>query len=204
MEFWNSILTEKSWNKLQDLRKEKFKFILIGGWAAYLYTGQHKSKDIDIIIPDFNNLEVLKREYNLIKNDNLRKYEIKMDEIEIDIYLPYYSRLSIPLEDVLNKTENVMGFSVVSPEVLLVLKQGAEIDRRDSVKGQKDRIDIMTLLSYSKVDFNKYMLLLKKYKIKHFSKRLKEIIRNFKDIKHLNLNERKYAIIKKRILKELL
>jgi len=189
---------------LQDLRKEKFKFILIGGWAAYLYTGQHKSKDIDIIIPDFNNLEVLKREYNLIKNDNLRKYEIKMDEIEIDIYLPYYSRLSIPLEDVLNKTENVMGFSVVSPEVLLVLKQGAEIDRRDSVKGQKDRIDIMTLLSYSKVDFNKYMLLLKKYKIKHFSKRLKEIIRNFKDIKHLNLNERKYAIIKKRILKELL
>ena len=204
MEFWNSILTEKSWNKLQDLRKEKFKFILIGGWAAYLYTGQHKSKDIDIIIPDFNNLEVLKREYNLIKNDNLRKYEIKMDEIEIDIYLPYYSRLSIPLEHVLNKTENVMGFSVVSPEVLLVLKQGAEIDRRDSVKGQKDRIDIMTLLSYSKVDFNKYMLLLKKYKIKHFSKRLKEIIRNFKDIKHLNLNERKYAIIKKRILKELL
>ena len=204
MEFWNSILTEKSWNKLQDLRKEKFKFILIGGWAAYLYTGQHKSKDIDIIIPDFNNLEVLKREYNLIKNDNLRKYEIKMDEIEIDIYLQYYSRLSIPLEDVLNKTENVMGFSVVSPEVLLVLKQGAEIDRRDSVKGQKDRIDIMTLLSYSKVDFNKYMLLLKKYKIKHFSKRLKEIIRNFKDIKHLNLNERKYAIIKKRILKELL
>ncbi len=203
MEFWNSLLTEKSWNKLQDLKKKNFKFILIGGWAAYLYTGQHKSKDIDIIVPDFKGLDFLKREYHLIKNDNLKKYEIKMEEIDIDIYLPYYSKLTIPLEDAIHETKTVLGFEVVSPEVFLILKQGAELDRRDSVKGQKDRIDIVTLLCYTKVDFNKYIDLLQKYKLGSFFKRLKEIIKTFKDIEHLNLNHKEYSRIKNKILKEL-
>jgi len=47
-EFWNSFLTEKSWEILQKLKKQH-KFILIGGWAIYLLTNQQKSKDIDII-----------------------------------------------------------------------------------------------------------------------------------------------------------
>jgi len=48
-EFWNSLLTEKSWEILQELRKD-YNFILIGGWAVYLLTKQKKSKDIDIVI----------------------------------------------------------------------------------------------------------------------------------------------------------
>ncbi|MEK6868552.1 MAG: hypothetical protein AABX98_07040 [Nanoarchaeota archaeon] len=60
MEFWNSLLTEKSWKILQDLKKEKFRFIVIGGWAAYLWTQQHKSKDIDIILPELKDLTILK------------------------------------------------------------------------------------------------------------------------------------------------
>ena len=48
-EFWNSLLTEKSWEILQELRKN-YDFILIGGWAVYLLTKQKKSKDIDIVI----------------------------------------------------------------------------------------------------------------------------------------------------------
>ncbi len=203
MEFWNSLLTEKSWNKLQDLKKMGFKFIVIGGWAAYLYTKQHKSKDIDIIVPDFDSLGLLKKEYGLVKNDNLKKYEIKMGEIDIDIYSPYYSKLTIPLEDVLHETKNVLGFEVVSPEILLILKQGAELDRRDSVKGQKDRIDIVTLLCYAELNFDKYLGLLKRYKLEYFFRRLKEIIKTFKDIKHLNLNDKEYSRIKNKILKEL-
>ncbi|MBI4139644.1 hypothetical protein HY483_01640, partial [Candidatus Woesearchaeota archaeon] len=69
MEFWNSDLTEKSWSILQDIQKEKFRFVLIGGWASYLWTKQHKSRDIDIIIPDYKELEILKKKYSLNKND---------------------------------------------------------------------------------------------------------------------------------------
>jgi hypothetical protein len=36
-EFYHDLITEKSLKVLQDLKK-KFDFILIGGWAIYLYT----------------------------------------------------------------------------------------------------------------------------------------------------------------------
>lgn len=202
MEFWNSLLTEKSWKIMQELKKEKFRFIVIGGWAAYLWTKQHKSKDIDIIIPDFSELETLNKKYPLNKNDNLKKYEIKIEEIDVDIYLPYYSRLALPLKDVLENATKVEGFEVVRPEVLLILKQGAELDRKESIKGQKDRIDIMTLLCYADVDFEKYRSLLEKNRLGHYRQRLKEIITAFREIKHLNLNAKDYAKIKKELLKK--
>ena len=75
MEFWNSLLTEKSWNILQELKKENFRFIVIGGWAMYLWTKQHKSKDIDIILPAIKDLEFLKKlksDSTLTEEDALR------------------------------------------------------------------------------------------------------------------------------------
>lgn len=202
MEFWNSLLTEKSWKIMQDLKKENFRFIIIGGWAAYLWTKQHKSKDIDVIISDFHNLEILKQKYNLTKNDDLRKYQIKIEEIDIDIYIPYYSKIALPIEDVLKLTTKIENFEVVIPEALLILKQGAELDRRDSVKGQKDRIDIMTLLCYTEINFQKYYDIITKYKLNNYRTRLKEIIMSFKDIKHLNLNVNAYSKIKKDIIQK--
>ncbi|MDP3764959.1 MAG: hypothetical protein Q8R04_00450 [Nanoarchaeota archaeon] len=200
MEFWNSLLTEKSWSIMQQLKKEKFRFIVIGGWAAYLWTKQHKSKDVDIILPEIKDLEMLKEKYDLRKNDNLKKYEIKFEEIDVDIYVPYYSRLALPIENISKKTAKIESFEVVLPEVLLALKQGAEINRKESIKGQKDRIDIMTLLCFAEVDFKKYNELLKKYNLLDYRQRLKQIILSFKDVKHLNLNLNEYAKIKKRLL----
>ncbi|MEW6063450.1 MAG: hypothetical protein AB1571_03740 [Nanoarchaeota archaeon] len=203
MEFWNSLLTEKSWKIMQGLRKEGFRFIVIGGWAAYLWTKQHKSRGIDIIIPDFKSLEVLKKKYDLRKNDNLKKYEIKIDEIDVDIYIPYYSRTTLPIQELINETTNVEGFEVIKPEILLILKQGAEFDRKDSIKGQKDRIDIMTLLCYVEINFKKYKDILIKYKLEKYKQRLKEIINSFRDLKHLNLNIIDYIKIKKRLVRDL-
>ena len=37
MEYWHDLIVEKSWNALQKIKRE-FNFILIGGWAIYLYT----------------------------------------------------------------------------------------------------------------------------------------------------------------------
>lgn len=49
MQFYNDIITQKSFAYLQILKK-KYDFILIGGWAVFLYSRSLKSKDIDIII----------------------------------------------------------------------------------------------------------------------------------------------------------
>jgi len=200
MEFWNSLLTEKSWNILQDLKK-KFDFVLIGGWANYLWTKTHKSKDIDIII-DLKTLYILKENYRLIKNDRLKKYEIKIDDIDIDIYVPHYSKLSLPVEFIQKNATVVEGFKVIIPEVLLILKQGAELDRGHSIKGQKDRIDIMTLLFYSDIDFKKYKEILKIYHLDYLNE-LKRIIKIFKDLKHLNANVKNFKKKKEEILKKL-
>ncbi len=203
MEFWNSLLTEKSWGILQELKKENFRFIVIGGWAMYLWTRQHKSKDIDIILPEIKDLDILKRKYLLIKNERLKKYEIKIEEIDIDIYLPYYSEIGLPLEDVAQKTAKIGGFEVVSPEVLLILKQAAEAERGDSMKGLKDRIDIMTLLCFAGIDFLKYRELLEKYNLRDYRGRLKKIALSFREIKYLNLNVKDYARRKKELLKKI-
>lgn len=200
MDYWNDIITEKSWNVLLQIRKLPINFILIGGWAAYLWTKLHKSKDIDIVLKKFDDLKYLKENYDLKKNDTLKKYEIKIDNIDIDIYIPFYSKLTLPVEDIDKNTKKIQNFNVVSPEVLLILKQGAETEREYSVKGSKDRIDIVTLLLSCEIDFKQYRELLKKYRLNYFRERLKKILINFKDIKYINLNPREFKLRKKKVL----
>ena len=188
---------------MQDLKKEQFRFVVIGGWAAYLWTKQHKSRDIDVVLPDIKDLGFLKQKYTLNKNDNLKKYEIKFDEIDVDIYVPHFSKLTLPVEEIMLHTGKVEGFEVVLPEILLILKQGAELDRQYSIKGQKDRIDIMTLLCFSRLNLNEYHKLLKKYNLDNFWQRLKQIITTFEDVRHLNLTVHHYSKIKKQLLQRL-
>ncbi len=200
-EFWNSLLTEKSWNLLIKISKEPFKFIVIGGWATYLWTRLHKSKDIDIALTNIKELDYLKQTYSLKKNDNLKKYEISFDEIDLDIYVPYFSKLPIPVEDLAVYTAKIESLTVLKSEALLILKQGAEFERKESVKGTKDQIDIMALLFYADMNVKLYFDLLKKYKLNYFP-RLKSIINNFKEYSYLELNPRQFKLKKKEILKK--
>ena len=199
MDYWHNMLTEKSWEILQKIKPE-FRFALIGGWAVYLWAKTHKSKDIDIIV-DFETLSALRKKYDLRKNEHLKKYEIKQGEIDIDIYVPYYSRLIIPVEEI--ETELIEGFVVAKPEYLLVLKQGAEIDRKESEKGEKDRIDILSMLFNCKIDFRLYYKILKKYRIEHLLQRLTKIVKEFSDYNYLNMTPRELKNKKHVVLEEL-
>ncbi|MBI5036448.1 hypothetical protein HZC09_03820 [Candidatus Micrarchaeota archaeon] len=169
MEYWNDSATDASWKKLQQLRGE-FSFTLIGGWAVWLWTRQHKSKDIDIIV-DFATLERLKAGYDLQKNDRLRKYEVKGGLFDIDVYVPHYSKLALPLD-------------------LLIMKQGAYAERKGSVKGRKDSIDILTLLMRAPVDLDAYGKLLERHGLERCSRELAETVKGFDpdDLKFLGEN----------------
>ncbi len=200
MEYWNSQLTEKSWKLLQEIRK-KYEFILIGGWATYLWTKQQKSKDTDIVV-EINELQKLKNE-NLIKNERLKKYEIKSEEIDIDIYVSHFSTLSIPPEEIKNYTTETEGFKLACPEALLILKQGAEISRRNSIKGEKDKIDILSLLFLTNFDIKKYLQIIKKYFLANYKEELISIIKSFIDYSSLNLTAREFKLKKQGVLKKL-
>ncbi|MDO8515453.1 MAG: hypothetical protein Q7S14_03055 [bacterium] len=191
--FYNDLVTIKSWQTLQNLRG-KFSFILIGGWAVYLYTKALKSKDIDLII-NYDQLEKFKPEFEVIKNDRLKKYEARREEVQIDIYLPHYSNIRIPVEEItdLNKIDT---FTVPSLEMLIILKQLAHEERGSSPKGQKDRLDILSLLYFGDFNSTKYQKLVKKLKL---NLNLEKIIKETVKIPELGINEYQWSKWKKQL-----
>src|SRR3972149_1155146 len=67
--YYNDLVTKKSWLTLQDLRG-KLDFVLIGGWAVFLYTKALKSKDIDLIV-NYDQLEKLRTGFNVVQKDRI-------------------------------------------------------------------------------------------------------------------------------------
>jgi hypothetical protein len=203
MEFWQDWVIDKSFALLQSLRK-KYRFILIGGWAVYFLTHTLKSKDIDIIV-DYEELEKMKTELKIGKTEFLKKYSCEIEGISIDIYVPYYSKLAIPPEEIEKNTITIEGFRIPKPEILLILKQQAEMERKHSMKGEKDRVDILSLLLSGKIDFEKYRKFVEKFKLENYSKRLYEIIsRARKEFEYLGIkNPREIKKLKEILLKDL-
>jgi hypothetical protein len=201
MAYYHDLITQKSWQILQELKK-KHDFVLIGGWAVWLYAQTLKSKDIDIII-DFNQLEKFKKNYDLGKNDRLKKYEFKVEEIGIDVYVPYYSKLGIPVEEIKNYTQPLGGFIVPKMETLLILKQIANQARRLSAKGRKDQLDIFSLIRLPDFEWGSYLKLIKTYQLDSLLEYFKDTINQTTEIKELEINKHQYSRLKKLLLEQL-
>lgn len=201
MDYYNDLITEKSWETLQKLKKQ-IDFVLIGGWAVYLYTKSLKSKDIDIIV-SYENLSKLKNLFPITKNDRLKKYEARNEEVQIDIYLPFYSNLGVPVEEIIKETTKVETFSLPKPEMLLILKQFTYQERKLSAKGQKDLLDIISLLSKTAIDWNHYKSLQSKFKMEYYSTKLKEVLDMNTHLPQLGLNQHAYSRMKKEVIANL-
>lgn len=201
MEYYHNLITEKSFQLLRQLRRDCH-FILIGGWAVFLYTHSLKSKDIDIII-DYEELEKLKKKFTVIKNDRLKKYEIKMDGIDIDIYLPFYSELGLPAETIQKHSATREGFAVPQIATLLILKQVAYTGRLGTPKGEKDKIDIFSLLLTRETDWELYKKLTDTADLKQLSGELDALLKQTIEIKELNINQAKMAKFKKEMIKNI-
>lgn len=203
-EFWPELLTAASWQKLQELKNELEDFTVIGGWAIYLWAGLHKSKDIDILV-DFSVLQDLKQKYELSKNPKLKKYEIKLEKFDIDIYVSHFSEFVLPTDELAKRTTIIQGFKTLTPEALLILKQAAELQRKGSIKGEKDAIDILALLILAPFEMPEYFGLLKKYEISFYARELARIIRDFdaKNSGRIGLPFKEFQAWRKKILHEL-
>ena len=197
-EFWHNLITEKSFHLLQELKKD-FDFVLIGGWAIYLYTHSLKSKNIDIIV-DLETLSQLKQKFEVYKNERLQKYEIKIEGIDVDIYIPYWSDLGLPIEKIIKNTVSIEGFGLPPREVLLTLKLFVYSQRKTSLKGKKDLIDIVSLLYFNGVDFKKFENFLKGNNLSKLKDELDEILRTTISLEELDLNQKKFSDFKKKIL----
>lgn len=198
MNFYHNLITTKSWQFLQTLKK-KYDFILIGGWAVFLYTQALKSKDIDLIL-DFEQLEKLKKEFSVFKNERLKKYEARKEEVEIDIYVPFYSHPGIPAEEMKKFSLSLEGFKVPQKEALALLKQKALMSRKESVKGRKDLGDLISLFRLADFDWEKYQALVQEYNLKSLTLETAALIKKVRKIEELNLNPHQTSRLKKKIL----
>jgi len=201
MQYYHDLITQKSWQLLLILKK-KYDFVLIGGWAVYLYARTLKSKDIDLII-NYPVLEQLKEEFTVVKNDRLKKYETKTEETDIDIYLPYYSELGLPADEVIKLTTMLENFKVPDVEILALLKAKALLERKNSVKGRKDLIDLVSLFSLEGFDFKKLGQHARKFQSENLLRVIVEKVKSTTKIDELNLNVHKMAEFKRRTLPKL-
>src|SRR3990167_2286680 len=64
MAYYHDLITQKSFEVLTALRR-KYDFILIGGWAVFLYTHNLKSKDVDLVV-EYKDLEKLKHDFEVV------------------------------------------------------------------------------------------------------------------------------------------
>lgn len=198
MDYYHNLITDKSWKLLQTLRKT-YDFILIGGWAVFLYTKALKSKDIDLVV-EYNELEKFKKELEVGKNDRLKKYEARRQEVEIDIYIPYYSNPGIAAEELKKYAASVEGFKTVTPEVLAILKQKALSERVGTPKGRKDLIDLVSLLTLADFDFNEFKSISKSFGLENLTLLVKSILENSFELPEVGLNPHKMAKVKKAVL----
>jgi hypothetical protein len=131
---WRDEIVEKSWQVLGQLRGLA-DFILIGGWGVYLWTKKLKSRDIDVCIDQENfyklQSRLLQRDYGLKRNVRLMKFEALIDDVEVDIYTPFMSKLVVPCLDMFDKKlySLIERFKVAIPEVLVLLKTQAAQQR---------------------------------------------------------------------------
>lgn len=200
MEYYHGVITEKSFKFLQQLKK-RYKFILIGGWAVFLYSRALKSKDIDMVV-DYSELGKMKEEYDVAKNDRLKKYEIKTGEFDIDIYLPHYSELGIDMEEIKKQTVIKEGFFAPPPEILFLLKLFAWQERQGSPKGRKDELDIFSLAVLPEFNWQTYKKFVDDFNLSERHILFLDLLKKTTSVKELGLNEQKLAKLKKKIYEQ--
>ncbi|KKP46362.1 MAG: hypothetical protein UR39_C0011G0014 [Candidatus Woesebacteria bacterium GW2011_GWA1_33_30] len=201
MAYYHDLVTEKSWEELKKLSKS-IDLLLIGGWAVYLYTKALKSKDIDILI-EYSELIKLKKDYELNKNERLLKYEARREEIQIDIYLPHYSNIGIPIEDLIKQKISLEGFMVIKKEYLIALKLFTLKERGRTPKGKKDFLDLLSLFLTDDIDIKQIYILTNKYKLGSSTSFFEEMLNEYVEVPEIGLNKHLFKKLKVKILKSL-
>lgn len=194
MQYYHDLVTQKSWEELTLLQKN-IDFVLIGGWAAYLYAHTLKSKDIDIVI-DYDQLPILAKHYNLFKNERLHKYEAVKDEVQIDIYLPHMAEIGIPAEEILKKSNQLEGFKVIEVNLLFVLKLYVLLERGRTPKGRKDFLDLISLFLSSRCNAESIAKNIQQYSFQKAGKFFVELLNENTQISELGLNRHGFAKVK--------
>lgn len=134
--------------------------ILIGGWATFVRVGGEISLDLDLITSHQSRHKLEQRLADLSPSNHHhgRKLRATLDNVHLDIYLPFESHLGSKLRlkvEVLAEYPDELSFekwTLLRLEAHIATKMAALLDRHSSVKGEKDAREILALLKLEGVD----------------------------------------------------
>ncbi|MEM3208947.1 MAG: hypothetical protein QXE33_03440 [Candidatus Micrarchaeaceae archaeon] len=162
-QFWNEEQVKRS-RELLNAIAGAVDFVLIGGWAVFMYTRQQMSLDLDIAI-GYESLEYF-RKYGIKDYKNISiKYSV-IDGTYVDLFIEDFSdrELPFPVRVILNNYTTIEGIKVVNKELLLLLKLWGYL-RADQQKIRKDILDVLALLLYGDIDLEKFKNYIEEYDI---------------------------------------
>jgi hypothetical protein len=144
---------------LNRLRTLGIPSVVIGGWAVYLLTRYHMSRDVDLIMEqkDLWKLRSLViSEGGTEKAPGLAKYGYRLGQVDLDVYTEEKGDLVPSPAEILGRRRfiEIEGLRVVEPEILLILKLRAAAERSGGLKGFKDRCDVLALTRSEMVDLD--------------------------------------------------
>lgn len=127
--------------------------VFIGGIATYLHV-QRRPKaglpleathDVDASISAVASSS-LRDHYEFTENPRLHKVQIRVENIDVDLYPQHISRLRFAYLDLAPYAQRFRGFKIAAVPHILLLKVDAIESRGSSGKGAKDRRDVAKLL----------------------------------------------------------
>ena len=164
--------------------------IVIGDIATYLYSVQNKF-NMELLEDDYDrelfidivNLKDLTDYYGgYDENKLLNKYKLEIDGLDYDLYLTHHHSLLFSYEELFEHSQLILDICVPAIEHLLKLKLIAYEDRKQSIKGEKDKRDIIKLLYFSDIKNkpNVKILIDNKFEFKHVIEQCYEILKDNK------------------------
>lgn len=149
-QYWNRESTNASLRLLRSMPKE-LDFVLIGGWAVYMYIGAQKSQDIDIVI-GYDHINYF-RQFGINEYRGGKVRYSNVNGVIVDLFIEDYIDTDMPfpsaiIGDNYVKIENI---KVVDKNLLLLLKLWGYFSA-DEIKHRKDIIDVVSLLFYGGID----------------------------------------------------
>lgn len=150
-EFYQPELTERSRAVLYRVHVAVPDAVLIGGWATWVRTGGAMSHDIDLIVtrPQLEVITGLAEDVSESRHLAGRKWRGTLDDVHLDLYVPYESRLGrrlqLRVERLLDRQEHIDKWIVLDLSGQVATKLAALLDRPDSMPGEKDRQELMAL-----------------------------------------------------------
>ena len=154
------------------------KTIVLGDMATYLYSVHNKFNmellecdyDRKLLIDIVNLKDLIDYYGGYDENKLLNKYELDIDGLNYDLYL----------EELFEHSQLILDIRVPAIEHLLKLKLIAYEDRKQSIKGEKDKRDIIKLLYFSDIKNKPNVKILIDNKFKHVIEQCYEILKDNK------------------------